>query len=62
MDCYRFESIPGRKPLFAHIDATYVIHLENNGRLEKVKKELVDYYPSKNTCILYNKGFTPFLI
>ena len=57
MDCYRFESISGRKPLFAHIDATYVIHLENNGRLQNVKRQLHEYYPSKNTCILYNKGF-----
>ena len=57
MECYRFEKIAGQNPLFAHIDATYVIHLENNGRLESVKKELLQYYPSKNTCIVYNKGF-----
>ena len=45
-------------PLFTHIDATYVIHLENNGRLENVKTGLRDFYPSKNTFILFNKGFT----
>lgn len=57
MDCYSFEYVAGRNPLFKHIDATYVIHLENNGRLENVRKELNKYYPSENTCILYNKGF-----
>lgn len=57
MGCYRFESIQGTNPLFVNIDATYVIHLENNGRLENVKRQLHDYYPSKNTYIMYNKGF-----
>ena len=56
-NCYRFEEITGKNPLFAHIDATYVIHLEGNGRLEGVRKELSEFYPSKNTCILFNKGY-----
>lgn len=56
-DCYRLEEFAGENPLFQHVDATYVIHLEGNGRLENVKKELREFYPSMNTCILYNKGF-----
>ena len=58
MDCYRLEEFAGGiNPLFQHVDATYVIHLEGNGRLEKVMSELKEFYPSVNTCILYNKGF-----
>ena len=56
-NCYRFEEVAGENPLFTHIDATYVIHLEGNGRLESVRKELADFYPSKNTSILFNKGY-----
>lgn len=59
-ECYRFEEFmgdPKRPPLFSHVDATYVIHLENNGRLENVKRGLREFYPSRNTCILYNKGY-----
>ena len=55
--CYRFEEFVGENPLFLNIDATYVIHLEGNGRLDSVKKELTEFYPSKNTFILFNKGF-----
>lgn len=57
MDCYRFESVNGSDPLFHNVDATYVIHLENNGRLDKIKTELRQHYPSQNTSILYNKGY-----
>jgi len=57
MDCYRFEEFKGDSPLFAQVDATYVIHLENNGRLENVKKGLKEFFPSQNTCILFNRGF-----
>jgi hypothetical protein len=55
--CYRFEEFVGENPLFLNIDATYVIHLEGNGRIDSVKKELTEFYPSKNTFILFNKGF-----
>uniref|UniRef100_A0A6C0HIS7 Glycosyltransferase n=1 Tax=viral metagenome TaxID=1070528 RepID=A0A6C0HIS7_9ZZZZ len=55
--CYRFEKVAGENPLFLHVDATYVVHLETNGRLEQVRKGLRDYFPSKNTFILFNKGY-----
>jgi len=54
--CYRFEKVTGENPLFKNIDATYVLHLENNGRLEQVRKGLRDYFPSETTFILFNKG------
>ena len=57
MDCYRFEIVQGKEPLINSIDATYVLHLENNGRIDSIKKELREFYPSKNTFILYNKGY-----
>lgn len=39
------------------IDATYIIHLENNGRIELVLKQLEEYKPTKKVYILYNKGY-----
>jgi hypothetical protein len=57
MDYYRFEIVQGKEPLINSIDATYVLHLENNGRIDSIKKELREFYPSKNTFILYNKGY-----
>jgi hypothetical protein len=39
------------------IDATYVIHLEGNGRYESVIKQLNDYHLTNDVYILYNKGF-----
>ena len=54
--CYRFEKVAGKNPLFFNVDATYVLHLEDNGRLEHVRKGLRDFFPSKNTFILFNKG------
>ena len=57
MNCYRIEEVQEGEPLFQHIDATYVLHLENNGRIDRIKKELRQYYPSKNTFVLFNKGY-----
>ena len=54
--CYRFEKVTGKNPLFQNIDATYVVHLEGNGRIDKVRKGLHEYFPSQNTFILFNKG------
>ena len=39
------------------IDATYIIHLENNGRLDSVKAQLNKFQPTKNVFILHNKGY-----
>lgn len=57
MNCYRIEEVQEGEPLFQHVDATYVLHLENNGRIDRIKKELRQYYPSKNTFVLFNKGY-----
>ena len=59
--CYRFEHmkyINNNDIIFKKtIDATYVIHLEGNGRHESVIKQLNDYHLTNDVYILYNKGF-----
>ena len=54
--CYRFEKIEFNNSLL-DIDATYIIHLENNGRLDSVKSQLNEFQPTKLVYILYNKGY-----
>ena len=39
------------------IDATYIIHLDNNGRLDSVKAQLNEFQPTKNVFILHNEGY-----
>ena len=55
---YSFELIENNYGfLDESVDATYVINLEGNGRLESIKNQLKKYIPSKKIYILYNKGF-----
>jgi hypothetical protein len=56
--CYRFEKLvfDGHSVLL-DIDATYIIHLENNGRIDSVKEQLNKFHPTKEVYILYNKGY-----
>jgi hypothetical protein len=39
------------------IDATYVVHLEGNGRYDSVMKQLNEYHLTNDVYILHNKGF-----
>lgn len=61
--CYRFEKIrnnitSNNTGIFNDcIDATYIIHLENNGRLNHIYEQLDKYTPSSNIYILFNKGY-----
>ena len=58
MDCYKFEKLYYKYGLFdKSIDATYILHLYGNGRLESIKNQLLIYHPSKIVYILFNKGF-----
>ena len=58
LDCYRFQ-----KQVFDNgfldnaVDATYIIHLEGNGRLDHIHDQLKTYHPTKNIYILFNKGY-----
>jgi hypothetical protein len=56
MECYRFEKIFFEKGLF-DVDRTYIIHLEGNGRLDNIYKQLEEFHPSKEVYILFNKGY-----
>ena len=58
VDIYKFEIIEFKDGIFdKSIDATYIIHLEGNGRLELLKEQLYKFKPSKICYILFNKGF-----
>jgi hypothetical protein len=57
-NCYRIEKIEYEKGLFdSAIDATFIIHLENNSRYEHIMNQLQKIKPTKNVYILYNKGY-----
>ena len=55
--CYYFKSHLYNDPLFKSIDATYIIHLESNGRYQSIEDQLKLYHPSKIVYILFNKGY-----
>lgn len=56
--CYRFERYKFKNTLFENtIDATYIIHLENNGRLDNIKNQLSKYKPTNIVYICFNKGY-----
>jgi hypothetical protein len=57
--CYHFEKIyfNNSKDILLNIDATYIIHLENNGRLDSVMNQLNEFRPTKEVFILHNKGY-----
>ena len=66
-DCYRFEERIYNDGIFCKpiqersqypsIDATYIIHLEGNGRLSKINEELSILHPTNRVWILHNKGY-----
>ena len=56
--CYYFDNIKFNDGLLNDcIDATYIIHLEGNGRLQDIQKQLEEYHPSNEVFILFNKGY-----
>lgn len=56
--CYNFSLIHFDKGLLDKcIDATYIIHLEGNGRLNDIYYQLNKVQPTKLVYILYNKGY-----
>ena len=56
--CYKLEKIVfNSNSAILDIDATYIIHLENNGRLDSIVNQLSKYQPTKLVYILYNKGY-----
>ena len=55
--CYRFELFEFEDCLFKNVDATYILHLEGNGRLDSIYEQLKTYHPTKKVYIVYNKGY-----
>jgi hypothetical protein len=58
-DCYHFKKLTYTNGLLDDaVDATYIIHLEGNGRYEDILKQLELYQPTKIVYIVFNKGYT----
>lgn len=58
MQCYNFSKIEYPKGfLDSSVDATYIIHLEGNGRLQHIYEQLSNYHPTRLVYILFNKGY-----
>jgi hypothetical protein len=58
LHCYTFELHKFSKGLLdASLDATYVIHLRNNGRYESILKEVTEYQPTSLIYIVLNDGY-----
>ena len=56
--CYKYSKILFNESIFDNsIDATYIIHLEDNGRIDHIKNQLSEYQPTKIVYICYNKGY-----
>jgi hypothetical protein len=55
-ECYRLEQYDFSDGIL-DLDATYIIHLEGNGREEQISKQLEEYHPTNLVYILYNKGY-----
>ena len=57
-ECYKFEKIIYDDGLFSKtIDATYVIHLEGNGRYNDIINQFNVYHPTNIVYIVLNKGY-----
>lgn len=58
VSCYKFKKIIFNNSIFKNnIDATYIIHLDKNGRLDNIMNQLSIYQPTNIIYILFNKGY-----
>jgi len=58
LQCYHFKALHFEKgELDEVLDATYIIHLKDNGRFESITQNLRQYQPSKIVYIVFNEGF-----
>lgn len=55
--CYHFKKITYSQGLFETVDATYIIHLEGNGRYDDILNQLAQFQPTKVVYIVFNKGY-----
>jgi len=54
--CYKLEKLNYSNGLL-DLDATYIIHLEGNGRLKHILYQLKEYKPTNLIYIVHNKGY-----
>jgi hypothetical protein len=58
MECYYFEKRQYSDGFFNNsVDATYILHLEGNGRLQSINEQLEQYHPTNIVYILFNQGY-----
>jgi len=55
--CYSFEKHSNREALIKNVDATYVIHLKDNGRYAQMYEQLQKYPITNIVYIVWNQGF-----
>jgi len=57
-NCYKFKKKTYTNGLLDDaVDATYIVHLEGNGRHESILNQLELYQPTKTVYIVFNKGY-----
>lgn len=56
--CLKLEKFSYSNSMFNEsIDATYILHLENNGRINEIENQVKQFKLTNTTYIVYNKGF-----
>jgi hypothetical protein len=55
--CYQFQLRTYERALFQQIDATYIIHLKNNGRESSIEEQLSHSPPSHLVYLVENQGY-----
>ena len=56
--CYKFILYKEKEGILDEcVDATYIIYLKNNGRLENIKNQLEKVHPTRITYIVENVGY-----
>jgi hypothetical protein len=56
--CYTIEKKTYQKGIFDEsVDATYIIHLKDNGRYPHISEQLQNFQPTKKVYIVLNEGF-----
>ena len=58
-NAYSFELIQNTNSIFDNdiINATYIIYLEGNGRLDHIKNQITKFKTTSHIYILHNKGY-----
>jgi hypothetical protein len=57
MSCYNFKELHYKNPIFNNVEATYIIHLEGNGRLIHIQSQLHKFHPTETVYIMFNQGY-----